>query len=100
MNVTVAELNFRGVDCSVVDFECFVGTTNGGARRLGVGFERIVVGPELFILLTCYYALLDQSSITFDLGSPPVLTRNLAREVCFGLFLRRDVFSEIRLRLF
>src|SRR5215470_15712116 len=100
MDVAVTELDLRGVNRGVVYFDRLVGATHCGARGFGVGFERIVVSAELFVLLTRHDALLDECSITLDLIAAPVLTRDLTREICFRLFLRSGVFGKICFRLF
>src|SRR6185369_8845910 len=97
MDVAVTELDLSGVDRGAVDFEYLVGAANRGARGFGVGFERIVVCAELFVLLASDDALLDECSITLDLITAPVLLCDLTRQVCFRLFLGSGVFGEIGL---
>src|SRR6185295_15583040 len=99
MDEAVTELQLRSFDSRVVDFERLVGTAHGCARGFSVGFQRIVVSAKLTVLLAGHDALLDQLSISFYLGAAPVFLCNFARQIRLGLFLRGEIFGEVRLRL-
>src|ERR1051325_3589150 len=99
MDEAVTELDFRRLDRSVVGLDRFVGAMQGGTRGFGVGFPRVVVGAQLFILPFRANAWLDECALSFSLPAAPVRLCQLAREVCFALLLPRRVFQEVRLRL-